>query len=458
MKRFLTGLIIAAVGFGFMAFSYFNYQYESGSNPWKDAFMYIGKGRPQSEPEGIEYVARPIRLLPMSRRAEDLVRIAHGMGPNVEKSYRVSFQEKAILYSGLAADFTDRMLKWGRLPSPGIDELVAGCEVGDNNQVTIDGRAFKVVGQFNRQVRLFANSYLIGDGATAEGLFGTDDQAAQHAYILRLPKKLLADSQTQKRLAKVFPKSDFVAYHPMIRTRLGAFCLYSTGLALLFLGGCLALYKLCCLLADRPGTTWLRAPLAAIRRYGYLLIALDGIYFGTVVLFMLIAYCLPELQFCLLSAIKSQVTDGSGPLGIAGKAYMSRSIPLAAVVTFAINFLLGSFAVITLPSIILPGVGVLVAAFRAMLWGVLLAPTFDVLSRAMLPHSLTVLLEGQAYVIAAFFALLIPIFLFRKAEGPGVGRRYGRALLLNLTGSLLVAAVLVIAAIYEAIEVIMAMR
>jgi hypothetical protein len=457
MKRLLVWLITAAVGFGFMAFSYFNYQYESGSNPWQDAFMYIGKGRVQSETEAIEYTTSPIRLLPMSHRVEDLMPIAHGLDRNVEKAYRVSFQEKVVLYSGLAADFTDKMLERGRLPSPHADEVVAGFEAADKNELTIDGRTFKVVGRFDRQVRLFANSYLVADDATAGGLFNANDEAVQQAFILRMPKKLLRDSQTRERLAKVFPESDFVAYHPMIRTPPGAFCLYFIGLVLLFLGGSLALYKLYRLLADRPGSKWLHAPLVAIRQYGYLLVAVDGIYFGTALLFMLVAYCLPELQFCLLSAVKSQVANGSGPLGVAGQAYMSKSIPLAAAITFVVNFLIGSFAVITLPSIILPGVGVLVAAFRAMLWGLLLAPTFDVLSRAMLPHSLTLLLEGEAYVIAAFFGLLVPIFLFSRTEGPSVGHRYGKALLLNLKGNFLVISVLVIAAIYEAIEVIVAM-
>lgn len=458
MKGFLSWLITAAVGFGFMAISYFNYQYESGSNTWKDAFMYIGEGQPQSEAEGIEYIARPVRLLPMSRRAEDFRHIARGFGPNVEKSYRISFQEKVVLYSDLAADFTNQMLEWGRLPSLGADEAVAGFEATNKDELTIEGRTFEIVGQFNRQVRLFADSYLIGDDGTAGGLFKTTDQATQHAYILRLPGNLLRDSQTQEHLATAFPKSDFVTYQPMIRTQPGAFCLYFAGLALLFLGGCMVLYKLYCLLADRLGNKWLRTPLAEIRRYRHLFIAMHGIYFGVVLLFMLVAYCLPELQFCLLSAIKSQVTDGSGPLGVAGKAYLSGSIPLAAVTTFAINFFLGSLVCITIPSVIVPGAGVLLCALRAAMWGLLLAPSVDILAGMMLPHSLTLLLEGEAYVVAAFFGLLVLVYLFRRAEGPGIARRYGRALLLNLKGNFLVATVLIIAAIYEAIEVIMAMR
>jgi hypothetical protein len=75
----------------------------------------------------------------------------------------------------------------------------------------------------------------------------------------------------------------------------------------------------------------------------------------------------------------------------------------------------------------------------------------------MLPHSLTILLEGEGYIVASFFALLILIYLFRKAEGRSVLFRYSRALLMNVRGNLIVAIVLAVAAIYEAIEVIVLM-
>ena len=102
---------------------------------------------------------------------------------------------------------------------------------------------------------------------------------------------------------------------------------------------------------------------------------------------MLIAYELPELQLSLLAGIKKAVTQGPGPLAFAGQAYMSGNILRAAATTFAINFPLGSLACITIPSVLVPGVGVLVALLRASLWGLLLAPSFLALSRLMLPPS-----------------------------------------------------------------------
>jgi len=457
MKRSISGLIVAAIGLILMAFSYFNYQYQSRPDPWEDNFVYIGKAQPKPEAKDLEYEKIPVRLLPMPHRAQNFTQIARNFGSHIEKSYRVFFQEKVILYPELAG-VTPRLIEWGRLPSPGADEVIAGFYTNSKERITVDGRLFKVVGQLKKEFGLFPDSYFICGDSVKNELFNPDDEAVQNAYVLQLSTNQLNDPQMRERLTKSFPKSQFAAYRPMIRTQPTAFYLHVVGIALLLLGGCLVLFKVYCFLSDRVDNKWLCLPLAEIKKYKRLFLTLHLIYFGAVVLFMLVAYQLPELQVCLLAGIKSQVVDGSGPLATAAKAYMTKNILRAAVTTFAINFPLGSLAVITLPSVILPGMGVLVAGFRAMLWGLLLAPSFHDLSGLMLPHSVTLLLEGEAYVIASFFGLLILVYLFRKAEGPSLAGRYGKALLLNIKGNWLVAVILAVAAVYEAIEVILAMQ
>jgi hypothetical protein len=455
-----------------MAFSYFDYQYDPGNGPWKNAFMYIGKGQPSSKPGEFEYITRPIRLLPLSGRAKAFAPLARSFSPQVEKSYSVSFQEKVLLFTDMADNFTEQTLEWGRLPKPDSNEVVAGYDASRTGSILIKGRSFKVVGQFTRTIRLFVDSYLISNKDTAAALFDPNDPAVQQAYILRLPTGQLTDLKMQESLKKAFPKSEFTLYNPVIRVRPAAFYLYIAGMAILLFGGTLALFKSYCLLADKLGkgphlamsdkngspNKWLSLPLEEIRRYKNLFIALHVICFGAVILLMLFAYQLPELQFSLITAVKSQVSGGPGPLGVAGKAYLSKNILRAAVTTVVINFFLGSLAFITLPSLIVPGIGVFVLGFRALLWGLMLAPTFVNLSGMMLPHSLTVLLEGEGYIVAGFFAILIPVYLFRKSEGPSLVKRYGRAVLMNLRGNVLVAIILMIAAIYEAIEVITAMK
>ena len=169
----------------------------------------------------------------------------------------------------------------------------------------------------------------------------------------------------------------------------------------------------------------------------------------------LIIYDCPELQMGLLSVVRGAIADPHGPLGVAGKAYGSQNIAWAAAVTFAVNFLLGSTAVITVPSLLVPGSGALVAVFRATGWGLLLAPSFAVLSLGLLPHAGTILLEGEGYILAAFFGLLVPIYLFERDKGDAVSSRYGAALLINLKAMAVVAVVLAAAACYEATEVIL---
>jgi len=450
-------LVVAIVGFGLMAVSYYHYEYQAGENPWKNDFMFVGKGDPEHEVEGLNYVRRPVRLLPLNSRARNFSQMAKGFSSQVEKSYRLAFQEKIILYSDFTADFTAEMLEWGQLPASGTSEVLAGFAASRKEQISIDGHTLKVVGRLKKGVGVFANCYLLGESATAEELFALDEKVVKSAYILRLSREELENSQLNEQLKGAFPKSRFTAYMPLIRTPSTAFVLYIVGMALLLFGGCLVLFELYCFLADRIRNKWLHLPLAQIRRYKYLFIAMNLIYFGTVLLFMFLAYALPELQFCFLTSVSSQIQEGSGILGIAGEAYMSKNILRAAVTTFAINFPFGSLLCITLPSMIIPGSGILVVGVRSALWGLILAPGFTELSAMMVPHSLTLLLEGHGYVVAAFFGVLVLVYLFRTAEGPSVGVRYGRALLMNVRGNLLVIIVLAVAAIYEAVEVILAM-
>ena len=85
--------------------------------------------------------------------------------------------------------------------------------------------------------------------------------------------------------------------------------------------------------------------------------------------------------------------------------------------TFMVNFPLGSITVITLPSVVLPGIGAATAALRAFTFGLLLGPTTALMAYGMLLHSWTMLLEGEGYILAALFGLLIPVHLFQSGLG-----------------------------------------
>ena len=231
----------------------------------------------------------------------------------------------------------------------------------------------------------------------------------------------MRDREVRDRLKELFPPEQFAAVAPMVRADRWPYYLYLAGEGLLLLGGSLALIALYGVLSPRVGWSVLRDPLAELAARPKLLGTLHLVYFGLVMAASVIVYDLPALQTGMLSAVKQVIADPQNPLGVAAKAYGSQNILWAAAVTFAINFFLGSTAVITVPSLIVPGSGVLMAVLRATIWGLLLAPAFVVLSLGMLPHAGTLLLEGEGYILAAFFGLLVPIYMFERERAPACG-------------------------------------
>jgi hypothetical protein len=184
-------------------------------------------------------------------------------------------------------------------------------------------------------------------------------------------------------------------------------------------------------------------------------IYLNILYYGLVVLGMAyVTFFNPGLQDTLMQAAGKAFTEGS--LAAVGNAYGSGQVIQAMIITFVVNLFLGSMITMSLPSLIIPFSGLLMGIYRAILWGLLLSPSNASLAGPMIPHSLTLLLEGQAYIL-----VMLSIYIHGKAFlRPGVygiqGRLRGYLEGLRRTGwiYLLVAFLLAVAAVYESLEVI----
>lgn len=183
-------------------------------------------------------------------------------------------------------------------------------------------------------------------------------------------------------------------------------------------------------------------------------IVLNIVYYALVVIFMIYVAFNQSLQQSLLKAVGA--TFMTGPLSIVGKSYANAQVFRAILVTFVVNLSIGSFGLITLPSLIIPFSGMLVGGFRAILWGLILSPANPDLRLAMIPHSLTLIIEGQAYILT-MLATYIQGRAFLWPNRIGLERR-GQSYLegLRRTGKLyvLVILTLLVAAIYEVIEVV----
>lgn len=184
-------------------------------------------------------------------------------------------------------------------------------------------------------------------------------------------------------------------------------------------------------------------------------IALNVIYYGLVIAGMVYVSFNPSLQQWLLDATGEAFGEG-GSLAVVGEAYGEGKVLLSTGLTFVVNLLVGCLASITLPSLLIPFSGLLMGAYRAVLWGLVLSPAEPALARAMIPHSLTLILEGQAYIVAMLAVYLHGrAFLWPRsadAEKPWQGYWIG----VKRTASLylLIAILLAVAAIYEALEVV----
>ncbi len=187
-------------------------------------------------------------------------------------------------------------------------------------------------------------------------------------------------------------------------------------------------------------------------------IIINIVYYGLVVIGMIYVAFNQKLQEELLNLVGAGFM--TGPLSFVGQAYVNAEVLTAIAATFFVNLFIGSFGTITLPSLIIPFSGFLIGIYRSILWGLLLSPAHPDMRLIMIPHSLTLIIEGQAYILALLAAYIQGrAFLWPKTVGLET-RAKGYVEGLKRTGKiyLLVVLTLAIAAIYEVIEVVIMIK
>ncbi len=187
-------------------------------------------------------------------------------------------------------------------------------------------------------------------------------------------------------------------------------------------------------------------------------IVINVVYYGLVAICMVYVAFNRELQEQLMNAVGAGFM--TGPLSFVGKAYANAEVLSAIAATFLVNLFIGSFGSITLPSLIIPFSGFLIGIYRAILWGPLLSPAHPDMRLIMIPHSITLIIEGQAYILTLMAAYIQGhAFLWPKTVGLETHVK-GYLEGLKRTGKiyLLVILTLAIAAIYEVLEVVIMIK
>jgi len=200
--------------------------------------------------------------------------------------------------------------------------------------------------------------------------------------------------------------------------------------------------------------TWIRSALEQVQENRLAFILLNLAYYGIVLVGMGLSAVNPQIQQTLMESVGQALTEG--PLSAVAGAYTGGQVISAILLTFLINLILGSFIYITLPSLFIPFSGILLGFVRAILWGLLFAPITPELAMTMIPHSITLILEGQGYVLAMLAAYVHGRAFVWPESVDAENRLEGYLSGLVRAGWVyaLVTLTLLVSAIYEALEVI----
>jgi hypothetical protein len=198
----------------------------------------------------------------------------------------------------------------------------------------------------------------------------------------------------------------------------------------------------------------LTAAFGIVRQHRKAFLILCAIFYGLLALAMLVTMFVPGLKPLAKSFYDINNLGHVALIQSTFSAYTSGHLLNAAALTLLVNVLV-VVLLTTLPSLIIPFIGIPAVFYRGLLWGAMFAP-FGVERLILVPHFPTVLIEGLADVFAAFAAYVHGVMVLRP-ERYGFasrGEAYRKALVAVARIYLIVVSILAIAALYEAFEVI----
>jgi hypothetical protein len=192
-----------------------------------------------------------------------------------------------------------------------------------------------------------------------------------------------------------------------------------------------------------------RKPLQIIRANFRAYLIINAILYGICLVAFGLALIFPELTAGRVASLEADGTLGR-ILSLMSNAWM------LALVILGVNALSVGALSILLPSLIVPFAGIAVFAYRAFTIGLILAPADKSGWVALIPHSLTWLIEFQAYVLLSLAAYVLGRAWLRPQTIGAHNRRQAYVQGLRVVGwlSLPSLALLIVGAIYEAFSLI----
>jgi hypothetical protein len=133
-------------------------------------------------------------------------------------------------------------------------------------------------------------------------------------------------------------------------------------------------------------------------------ITVNVVYYGLVIICMVYAAFNQPLQAEMLKTGNENMMTGA--LSMLGRGYDTPKILNTLIHLYFGNLLGASYALISLPSFFIPFSGLLTGAYHAIQWGLLFSPANLDIRVPMIMHSLALVIEGQAYILAMLGAYI----------------------------------------------------
>jgi len=188
----------------------------------------------------------------------------------------------------------------------------------------------------------------------------------------------------------------------------------------------------------------LRKPFQIIRTNFRAYLIINAIVYGLVITGVVAALVFPNLGATQLATLEDN-----------GTADLVRSLInnpwLFSLTILGVNVMTGALRIV-LPSLIVPFTGIALFAYKAFTLGLAMAPSTEIMAVALIPHSLTVLIELQAYALLMFGAYILGRSWVRPATIGARNHRQGYVRGLKQLGwlSLSTLPLFIIGAIWEA--------
>lgn len=189
----------------------------------------------------------------------------------------------------------------------------------------------------------------------------------------------------------------------------------------------------------------LRTPFHIIRTELQPYLLLNAMAYGLLLLGLALGMLFPGLNAALSNSM-----DAGGTTDLV--VSLLASPWLFTLTIFFVNIVKVALASILLPSMIVPFGGLAVFAYFAVETGIALAPVDHATAMTLIPHSLTMLIEFQAYILLLLGSFILGRCWLKPGTVDAANRRWGYLRGLQRFGWLALPALmlLIIGAVYEA--------